>query len=156
MDNNVKAATFTLMMLCGAELGRDEAIKKHGMKSKFRVLPKQFGEYDGKKIIEVEQICVGTNTMSFESYLKCRNYNFILQLLSHGVFRPVYKLTQKIGISWFNFSKALADLIQEKDFGGKVKELYNEFCKESYNELFNSEEEVINFYTKSKNYESLL
>ena len=156
MNNNIKAATFTLMMLCGAELGRDEAIKKHGMKSKFRVLPKQFGNYNGKKIFEVEQICVATNTMNFQSYLKCRNYNFILQLLSHGIFRPVYKLTQKIGINWFNFSKELADAIQNKNFKGKLKNLYNEFCRESHNELFDSKEEVIKFYSQPKNYKSLV
>ena len=51
MNHNVKASTFTLMMLCGAELGRDAAIKKHGMKSKYRILPKQFGEYFGEKNI---------------------------------------------------------------------------------------------------------
>ena len=96
MDHNVKASTFTLMMLCGAELGREQAIKKYGMISKFRILPKQFGEYFGKKIFEIEQICVGTNTMNLNSYLKCRNYNFILQLLGHPIFRPVYKLVRKI------------------------------------------------------------
>ena len=144
------------MMLSGAELGKDEAIKKHNLESKFRVLPKQFGEYNKEKIFEVEEICVGTNTMSFQSYLKCRNYNFILQLLSHGVFRPVYKLTQKIGISWFNFSKELADAVQNENFKGKLKDLYNDFCKESHSELFDSKEEVIKFYTEQKNYNLLL
>ena len=54
MDNNVMTGTYTLMMLCGAELGRDAAIKKHEMLSKYRVLPKQFGDYYGKKVFEVE------------------------------------------------------------------------------------------------------
>jgi hypothetical protein len=51
MDQNITAGAFTLMMLCGAELGRDQAIKTHGMKSKYRILPKQFGEYDGEKVL---------------------------------------------------------------------------------------------------------
>ena len=72
MDNNVKTDTYTLMMLCGTELGRDEAIKKFKMKAKFRVLAKQFGEYFDKKILEIEKICVETNTMSFQNYLNCR------------------------------------------------------------------------------------
>ena len=70
MDNNVMTGTYTLMMLCGAELGRDEAIKKNKMISKYRILPKQFGDYFGKKVFEIEQVCVGTNTMSYQSYLK--------------------------------------------------------------------------------------
>ena len=34
------------------------------MKTKFRILPKQFGEYGGEKVFEIEKVCVGTNTMS--------------------------------------------------------------------------------------------
>ena len=49
MDNGVMTATYTLMQLCGAELGRDEAIKKYEMKSKYRILARQFGDYKEKK-----------------------------------------------------------------------------------------------------------
>ena len=49
MDNEVQTRTYSLMMLCGAELGRDRAIKQFEMKSKWRILPKQFGDYRGKK-----------------------------------------------------------------------------------------------------------
>jgi hypothetical protein len=126
------------------------------MKSKFRVLSRQFGEYCGKKIFEIEQICVGTNTMSFQSYLKCRNYNLIVQILGHPIFRPVYKLTQKIDVSWYNLSRLVADVIQDKNFKGKFKDLYNEFCKESRNELFDSKEELIKYYSISENYKSLV
>ena len=59
------------MRLCVAELGRDEAIKKYQMESKFRILPKQFGEYKGEKVFEIEKVCVATETMSFQSYLNC-------------------------------------------------------------------------------------
>ena len=58
MDHNVQPGTYTLMMLCGAELGRDEAINKYEMKSKYRVLPKQFGEYGNSKCFEIEKIRV--------------------------------------------------------------------------------------------------
>jgi len=54
------------MMLCGTELGRDEAIKKYAMKSRFRILSKQFGNYHGNKVFETEQICVETNVMSYK------------------------------------------------------------------------------------------
>ena len=156
MDNNVMTGTYTLMMLCGAELGRDAAIKKNEMISKYRVLPKQFGNYSGKKIFEFERVCVGTNTMSYESYLNCRNFSFILQLLSSSIFYPVYKLTKKLNISWHDVVKKTADSIKNGDFNGKFKDLYNEFCTEAENELFDSEEEAKEFYSKDENYELLL
>jgi len=156
MEQNVAAGTYTTMMLCGAELGRDAAIKKYDMKAKFRVLPKEFGEYRKEKIFEIEKICVATNTMNFQNYIDCRNYSFIVHLLGHVVFRPIYKLTQKIGISWYDFSRLMTDNLQNKNFRGKFKDLYNEFCNESLNELFDSEQEAIEFYSKPKNYKYLV
>ena len=156
MDNNITAGTYTTMMLVGAELGRDAAIKKYDMKSKFRILPKQFSEYHGEKIFEIEKCCVSTNTMNFQSYLSCRNYSFIVHLIGHAVFKPIYKLTQKLGINWYDFSREVTNTIQDKNFKGKFKDIYNEFCKESLDELFDSEQEAIDFYSKPENYKRLI
>tara|TARA_Y100000294_G_scaffold177493_1_gene203037 strand:- start:155 stop:2284 length:2130 start_codon:yes stop_codon:yes gene_type:complete len=156
MDNHIQTHTYTLMMLCGTDLGRDEAIKKFDMKSKYRILPKAFGEYLGKKSFEIERVCIGTSTMSYQSYLNCRNYSSIVNLLSHPFFLPVYILTQKIGFSWYEFSKELIKTIEDKNFQGKFKDIYNGFCKESHNELFDSEKEAIEFYSKPENYKSLI
>lgn len=156
MDNEVQTRTYTLMMLCGAELGRDKAIKDFGMKSKWRILPKQFGEYRGTKILEIEQICVGTNSMSYKEYLNCRNYSFIVKLMGHSVLKPIKKLTDKLGIKWFDFSLAVSNLIQKNDYSGKFKDLFKDFCKESHDELFDSKLEAIQFYSDKKNYKSLL
>jgi len=156
MDNEVQTRTYTLMMLCGAELGRDRAIKQFDMKSKWRILPKAFGEHRGKKIFEIEQICVGTNTMNYQEYLNCRNYSFIVKLLGHPVFKPIDTLTRKLGIGWFDFSRTVTSVIQNKDYNGKFKDLYQEFCKESHEELFETREEAINFYSQNENYKSLI
>ena len=156
MDNGVMTATFTLIQLCGAELGRDEAIKKHNMVSKYRILPKQFGEYNGKKVFEIERVCVSTNTMSLENYLKCRNHSFIVKIMGQQVFTPVRKLTQKLGLSWFDITKEVANYIQKDSSKGKFKKVYEEFCNESAKELFDSEKDAVKFYSKAKNYRSLV
>ena len=155
MDNGVWTNTWTLMMLCGAELGRDEAIKKYDMKSKFRILPKAFGEYRGVKVFEVEQVCVSTNTMSFESYLKCRNHSFVVKLLAQQIFSPVQKLAKKLGISWFDITRDVENIIHDNNFTGKFKDLYKGFCSESHTELFDSKKDVVNFYNETKNYKAL-
>ena len=61
MDNNVKTQTYTLMLICGTELGRDEAARVNKMKVKYRILPKQFGEYDGEKVFEIEKFVLDQN-----------------------------------------------------------------------------------------------
>ena len=156
MDNGVVAQIYTLMQLCGAELGRDESIKKYDLKSRYRILPKQFGNYHGKRVLEVEQVCVGSNTMSFESYLRCRNNSFFVKLLSQHIFFPIQKLTQKFSVSWFDVNREVAKLVEKDSFKGKFKEIYDGFCNESHTELFNTKEEVVAFYSKPENYESLL
>ena len=156
MDNHVQTRTWTLMQLVGTELGRDFAINKYDLKSKYRILPKEFGEYYEEKIFEIEKICVGTNTMSYQGYLNCRNYSFILKLLGHAIFLPINKLTQKLGISWFDFSRTLTNVLEKDNTKGKFKDLYDDFCKESRDESFDTKEEVIKFYSKPENYKLLL
>ena len=68
------------MMLKGTEFASSSNRKKFGMKTKFRVLPNQFGEYN-KKIIETEEVCIETNTMSFSEYLECRGFSFVIKFL---------------------------------------------------------------------------
>ena len=69
---------------------------------------------------------------------------------------PYTELTQKIGISFYDFSRQVTYVIKNKNFKGKFKDLYNRFCKESSDELFDSKKEAIDFYSKAKNYKSLL
>ncbi len=156
MNNNVAPDTYTLMMLCGAELGRDRAIKKYKMKSKFRLLPKGFGQYRGKSLLEIEQICCETNTMNFEGYLKCRNYSLLVRLLNHKLFEPIYKLTEKLKINWYDLTRELDNFVSNKDCKGRLKDYYNDFCRESSEECFESEESAKKFYLQPENYKSLL
>ena len=156
MDNHVQTRTWTLMQLVGTELGRDFSINKYALKSKYRILPKEFSEYHKEKIFEIEKICVATNTMSYQGYLNCRNYSFILKLLGHAIFLPINKLTQKLGISWFDFSRTLSNVLKKNNTKGKFKDLYDDFCKESRDELFDTKEEAIKFYSKPENYKLLL
>ena len=156
MDNGVQTRTYTLMMLAGAELGKDNAIRNHKLLGKWRVLPKQFGDYREKKILEIEQICVGTKTMSHEEYLNCRNYSFIAKLMGHHFLQPIIQLTRKIGIDWFEFSLAVTKKIREKSYNGRFKDLFEEFCTESFEELFETKDEAMEFYSKEKNYKLLV
>jgi len=93
--------------------------------------------------------------MNYQSYLKCRNYSLLVRLLNHKLFLPIHKLTKKLNISWYELTRTLIDFIDDKNFKGKLKDYYNEFCSESRDELFDTEEEAISFYSNEKNYESL-
>ena len=39
---------------------------------------------------------------------------------------------------------------------GKLKEIFDSFCKESHEELFETQQEAIEFYSKEENYQKLV
>ena len=66
------------------------------MKTKFRVLPNQFGEYNKNKIIETEEVCIETNTMPFSDYLECRGLAFIMKVFSEVQFDVIFRLLREV------------------------------------------------------------
>ena len=156
MDKGIQPETYTLMLLVGAEFGRDRAIKKHKMKSKYRILPKQFGSYNGKKSFEIEKVCIATESMNEQDYLECRNFGFVNRVLSNPLFNNVYKLAKKLNISWFDLSKKFSDFVKSEEYNGEFKQIYLNFCMESENELFDTIEEAEKFYSNEDNYKALL
>jgi len=165
MDNEVNCNTFTLMMLQGSELGREDAIKKYGMKSKWRIVPRDFGEYRGKKVFDVERVCIANNTMPYEDYLNCRRFSLLIHLFANSVFFPLIKLIkEELNISLFKFVKSIFDNL-EKNYEKKyqntnstnnLSRIYSEFSRECEKELFDSKEGIYAFYSKDENYNKLL
>ena len=163
LDCGVSIGTWTLMMLQGAELGREEAINKYGMKSRWRIVPRDFGIYRGKKIFEVERVCVGTNTMPYKDYLACRRFSLLIHFYSYSIFFPLRKLLKKeLNISFFEFVWSIFQTLENNNenhkanFPDKFSKIYFEFSKECELELFNSKEDIFEFYSKDENYEKLL
>ena len=161
LDSGVSVATYTLMMLQGAELGRDEAIKKYDMKSKWRIVPRDFGIYRGKKVFDVERICAGTNTMPYKDYLECRRFSFLIHLFTYSVFFPLRKLIKKeLKISFFDFVWCIFQNLEnnnnEKHLNSNFSKIYFEFSNECEEELFESKKNIYDYYSKDKNYKKLL
>lgn len=164
MDNEVSMSTYTLMMLQGAELGREDAIKEYDMKAKWRIVPRDFGEYRGKKVFDIERVCVANNTMSFQDYLNCRRFSLIIYLFTNSVFFPLVKLIkEELKISNFEFVKAVFDNLEHnnKEYlntnsTNNFSKIYFEFSRECEQELFDSKEDIYEFYSKDENYNKLL
>jgi len=161
LDCGVRVGTYTLMMLYGAELGREEAIQKYEMKSKWRIVPRDFGIYRGKKVFDVERVCVGTNTMAYDDYLECRRFSFIVIFFSNFIFTPIRRLLEKdLDIKYYDFIKLIFDFVENNKKNNlelkKFSNIYSEYSNETEDELFNSREEIYEFYSKEENYKKLL
>jgi radical SAM superfamily enzyme YgiQ (UPF0313 family) len=138
--------SYQLMMLPGTELNIPETREKYDMKFRYRVLPRDVGFFDIKrrKIIaaDIEEICVSTNTLSFEDYVDCRKMHLIIQIFNNdGAFESVVKFLRKLNIKMSDW----LELIHEEKLEGKITNLFKEYENHTRDELWESKEELKKF-----------
>ena len=72
---------WTLMLIDGSELNTPQEKEKWGLKTKFRIIPRDFTKLtDGKVVVEIEEVGIGSNTLSFDEYLELRLFALILRV----------------------------------------------------------------------------
>jgi len=151
---------YQLMMLPGTELGSLESKTKHGMQTKFRVVPRCYGYYNilGKKLCsaEIEEICTSNNTLSFEDYLECRKMNLIVNIFyNDGVFDGIIKFLNTLNISIWSWLKTLFENSTKHEFS-KFNKLLDDFLNDSENELWTDYSKLREFCNNTKNIDKFL
>ena len=136
--------TYQLMMLPGTEIDSPETRQEFDMKTRFRILPRCFGYYDvlGKQIVaaEIEEVCVSTNTLSFEDYVKCRKMHLLIHIYHNdGLFNTALEFIKFLKLSPYGW---LELLFEEKMIGG-VKELFEKYEQDTRQELWLNHDELV-------------
>lgn len=144
---------FTTMLFKGTEIASDENRQKYAQQSKFRLLPRQYGEYDRRKCFEIEEVCIATNTMSFEEYLECRGFSLIATVLSNDQFDVIARHLNELGIDIYDFNIYVWNLVRSGKT--KISDLYFNYLKETREELWDSPQALIDYYTDQDHYEKL-
>lgn len=146
----------TCMMLHGAELNTPAERKKWGFETKFRILPRDFGKLsNGKVVCEIEEVVVGSNTLSFEEYIELRCLAFVMFVTSIGiVYDPILKLLREYDYDVFDLFYLMHKRISESPTG--IKSVYESVKNSSQDELWNSPKEILEFYQNNENYQKLL
>ena len=142
---------YTLMMLYGTEFKNPDYRNKFKYEGKFRIVPFNFGEYDGKKVIDYEEVGVANKDFSFEDYLYTRVLALFVESLYNGnPFYEFFKYAQHFGIEPATLLGALYENISNSSKG--VQKLVNEFTNETKSELWDSEKSLLEHYQKDENY----
>jgi hypothetical protein len=142
------------MVLKGTYLDSRECREKYKMQTKFRLVPRQFGEYMGRKCFEIEEVCVATDSLSFEDYLDCRGLTLILSLLSHEQFDLISRHLVELGISRYEHLYYVWKQVSSGET--ELSKIYNEYIDETKKELWDNKESMYEYFTKRENYEKLL
>jgi hypothetical protein len=146
---------FQAMMLKGSELETAESRQKYKFDSRFRVLPKNYGIYADEKVFDVDEIVVGTDTMSFEDYLEARRFALAFSIFwNNSWFEDAANLAASFGVKPSEWMASVRDRLSADQ--GEIGRLVAEFITETQNELFPTREACVEFYSQPENFERLV
>ena len=153
-SNISRVVIYTLMMLHGTHFKLPGYRKQFEYITKFRIVPLNFGEYDGQKVFDYEEAGVGTKDLSFDDYLNVRVLALFVEALYNGKpFEEFFKYAKFYNIQSATLLQNLYDNISEapKD----VQEIVNGFLDETKSELWDTEKDLLDFYNNDENYKKL-
>lgn len=141
-----KILPYQCMILPGSELGSEAHMKKFQMDIRSRVLPRAFGHYDvdGKMlaVADIEDICVATDTLSFEDYLDCRKMHLIITVFfNDAVFESARKALRAKQLPVFRWLEIINDVIPQS----RLASLFDDFRFQTENEVWKDRQELEQF-----------
>ena len=156
IENNVgNLRMYQAILLPGTEMATQENRGKFGLISKYRVRPGGVGEYtfgdESAKIVEVEEIIVGSKDMPFEDYLSCRIMNlFVETYVNNGLCDEIFSAIRAMDNSVFEF----LIFLNERDdlYSPKLNERIENFLSATRDDLYDSYEDAQAFATSPEGF----
>jgi radical SAM superfamily enzyme YgiQ (UPF0313 family) len=147
---------YTCMMLDGAEMNTPKEREKWGLQTKFRLLPRDFTKLsNGKKVMEIEEVIVSSNTLTFKEYVELRLLAFALWVTNKGiVYDPILKFLRQNKIDAFELFNRIHKNLEFAP--SSIKQIFKEFENATIKELWDSPEEIENHYQNEKEYQKLI
>ena len=140
-------AVFQCIVLSNTELGQGTTVRDFNMVVKFRQHSNLMGYVNGKFVCETERVIVSTSTMSKEEVCDCRIYSMLLDTLLR--FEPVdeiFRLLDSKNIKRSQFTRAVFDSISRAP--ASMINCIEEFKSDFWDEMFDTEEEVLRYMEK--------
>lgn len=145
----IRCYQFTLLE--GTPAANKESRKKFALETKFRVTPRCFGSYTimGEKVdvVETEEICISSSTMTFEDYCDCRALNLTIEIfINDAIFYELLKFLDRYGVSRSEFVKEVHALAVNGD--NILAEFYRGLIDDEKEKLWNHPDDVTAFVTQ--------
>ena len=147
---------WTLMLIDGSELNTPKERKKWDLKSKFRIIPRDFVKLkNGTVVTEIEEVGIGSNSLSFDEYVELRLFALIIKVTKSGtIFAPLFKFLVEQNVDIFDL---LYKMLKSINLASKnLQELFNQFKQDTITELWDSPEEIEKNYQNESEYKKLL
>jgi radical SAM superfamily enzyme YgiQ (UPF0313 family) len=147
---------YTCMLLDGSEMATPQQRKKWNFKTKFRVLPGNFSKIsNGNKIIEIEEVIVGSDALTFDEYLELRMFAFVLWTSTVGIiYDPILKFLRQNNIDVFDLFFRMMKQVDTLPL--EIRNIFDGFKNKTISELWDSKEKIISNYKKESEFQKLL
>lgn len=150
-----KIMSYTLQLLYGTDYKDPAYRREQGYRGKWRLIPLDFGEYEGERIFDVEEVAVSSKYASFEDYLLIRGFALLTECLYNNyLFWELLRYLQDAGISPYAWLRAVWD--RREQFPEGIQRVFDSFIEETKRELFDSETDLIRFYRDPDHYARLI
>ena len=149
VDNDVNnVRMYQAMLLVGTDMATHASREQYGYITKFRIIPGCIGIYEffGEKhpVAEIEEIIIGSKTLSVEDYLECRVMNLIVETFhNNAIFDEVFALSKSLGISRFDTLLYIKD--HTELYTTKIVEIFNEFKRQTMAPLYDTFDHANNY-----------
>jgi radical SAM superfamily enzyme YgiQ (UPF0313 family) len=139
-----RVRTHQFAMLPGSESVSKESRKKFGLITRFRPVPMTATSYmifgEDFHAPEIDEICIGSNTLSIDDYVECRLFNLTIEIFYNGrIFEDLFKLIKKSDLKVSEFIKGIHQRVRSSK---KLSKLYDDFTRET-NEVWETKEKVV-------------
>ncbi len=150
-----RIVSYTLQLNRGTVYTSDDYRRRFGYRGRYRLIPFHFGEYEGVKIFDYEEVADSTASLGFSDYLKIRKFALITELaFGNYIFHELFKFLREQGISSYEVLRRLNDGVENAPL--PVRRVFSSFVNETTHELKHSEEALVSFYSDQKNYDRLV
>lgn len=150
-----RVSVYSLLLLYGTEFKDPDYRQKFEIKGKFRIVPLDFGEYAGVRVIDYEEVGIANIDMSFADYLYLRGFSLLVEAFHNGrPYEEFFRYAITLGVGRTEFLRLIYDHLDSAP--QQLKEVMNGFLEETRSELWDSEKELVAHYQKEENYEKLV
>jgi radical SAM superfamily enzyme YgiQ (UPF0313 family) len=139
-----RISAHQLMLLHGAPLANPESRRRFQLKTKFRIVARNLGNYLGEPVVEVEEMVVDTPTFPIAHYYEARIFHLLLTIYYYeGNFEEAFEFARHHGVNAYDLIVLMQQMLPEAP--APFRQVIADFRRESEEELFDTPEECIAF-----------
>ncbi|MFC1822860.1 radical SAM protein [Thermodesulfobacteriota bacterium] len=155
LNSNIQnIVIYTLMNLMGTPIATEESKNRYSHVIRHRIVPRQFSEINGERIIETEEVIVGSDTMPYNDYLELRGLSFIVKVFfSSAELVPLKRFLSEYGM---DLSKWVFRIHQELIRSSEIYEVYQAYMKETQDELFPNRKALLSYFNQKEKWDALV